>query len=69
MEIKFDSSLYSKSAVKKASFDYKNLADFFFQDKKDHIVVRVGNIKEKELIPFFKQEFSNYVLSLMGVLK
>jgi len=69
MEIKFDNFIYTLPALKKAIQDYKNLADLFCEEKKRCYVVRIKSIKEKELKPLFKQEFSNYVLSLMGVLK
>jgi len=69
MEIKFDSSLYSPSAVKRAMRDYKDLAKFLYIEKKDQIKVRISNIHQEELRPFFKNEFSNYVLALMGILK
>lgn len=69
MEIKFDNFLYTLFAIKKAIQDYKTLADFSYEEKKNCIIVRINNIKEKELKPLFKQEFSNYVLSLVGALK
>lgn len=69
MEIRFDNFLYTHAAVNKAIRDYKDLADFFCKEKKDCTIVRINNIRQKELKPFFKQEFANYVLSFMGVLK
>lgn len=69
MEIKFDRSLYALPALKKAILDYKNLADFSCKEKNDVIVVRINNLRAPEQKSLIKEEFSNYVLSLMGTLK
>lgn len=69
MEINFDKSLYSSSAIKRAMRDYRNLATLFYREQKDQIKVKISGIRDKELRPFFKEEFSNYVLALSGVEK
>jgi hypothetical protein len=67
--INFDSGIYNERAVKKAIGDYRALADFSYRTQKGNIVVRIRNIRNKELEPSFSAEFSNYVLSLLGILK
>lgn len=69
MEIKFHKFLYSVLAVKKAIQDYRNLADFSYQEKGDYIWVKISSVKEKASRLLFREEFSNYVLFLTGTLK
>jgi hypothetical protein len=67
--VNFDSSIYSAQAIKKAIRDYRALADLSLQKKNNFIVVKINNIENTKLKPLFAQEFSNYVLSLVGALK
>lgn len=69
MEIRFDNFFYAAPAIKKAIREYNGLADFSCKEKNRCTVVTVGNIRERGLVSLFKQEFSNCVLSMMGVLK
>lgn len=64
MLINFDKKLYSFKAVKSAVKEYQNLADFDLKQKSKYIQVRLKNIN-KEVRPIIKDEFCNYILSLM----
>ncbi|MFA6217182.1 MAG: HxsD-like protein [Candidatus Omnitrophota bacterium] len=69
LKITFAEDFYPLASVKKAIKDYRGLADFMVQNKKSRIIVTIDNIRKKELRPFVKDEFSNYVLSLAATEK
>jgi len=62
--ISFDKKLYNLKAIKLAIKEYQNLANFSFRQKNNYIQVELKNI-DKEVRPIIKDEFCNYVLSLM----
>jgi len=63
MKIKFNKKIYSQQTVKKAIKDYSYLADFEVDQGKNYFLVKIKNIKQG-LKENFKDEFSNYILSL-----
>jgi hypothetical protein len=69
MKIQFNNNFYSITAIKKAIKDYCGLARFSYKKCGDFMEVSINNIKNKELRPRFKQEFSNYCLSCTALLK
>ena len=63
MKIKFNKKIYSQQTVKKAIKDYSYLADLEIDQDKNYFLVKIKNIKQG-LKENFKDEFSNYILSL-----
>lgn len=61
--ISFNKDFYSLESIKKSVKDYKEVATFTIEDKKDVIKVDIDCLDDdfKDLID---QEFCNYVLSI-----
>ncbi len=68
-KISFCEYFYPLTVVKKAIKDYRGLADFSIQKKKNTIIVTIDNFKKKELSTLVNKEFLNYCLSLAAVEK
>lgn len=64
MKLQFNKKIYLKSAVKKAIKDYSHLANFVLAQDKNYFLIEITNAS-LELKDIFKDEFSNYTLSLM----
>lgn len=64
MVIKFNKKIYSLKAIKLAIKDYQELADFNLEKKGKYIQVKLTKI-DKEFKSVIKEEFCNYILSLM----
>ncbi len=64
MQIKFNKKIYSLKAIKLAIKDYQGLADFNLEKKGEYILVKLTKI-DKEYKGIIKDEFCNYILSLM----
>ncbi|MBU1137090.1 HxsD-like protein [Patescibacteria group bacterium] len=64
MIIKFSSKIYDLKAVKLTTKAYQGLADFKISQLKNYINVELKNIN-KDVKDIIKDEFCNYVLSLM----
>lgn len=62
--IKFNKNLYNLKAIKSAIKEYQKLADFNLSQKGNYIQVELKNI-DKEIRQIIKDEFCNYILSLM----
>ena len=67
--VNFSCSLYELDAIERAIKDYNGLADFILRKKKESVEVKIKKIRVKEMEPIFVEEFSNYVLSLNGVMQ
>ncbi|MDD2753146.1 MAG: HxsD-like protein [Candidatus Portnoybacteria bacterium] len=63
-DINFNKRFYSLKAIKMASREFKDLADFSVVDGKGYIKVLLRNI-DPEMAGAVEQEFCNYVLGLM----
>ncbi len=64
--IKFDRKIYKLKAIKLAIKEYKELADFNLKQKGKYFEVELKNI-DPDVEEVIKDEFCNYVLSLMKV--
>lgn len=64
MVIKFHKKLYKKKAIEAAIQDYEKLADFILKERSGYYELRIKKIDE-DVKDIIKDEFSNYVLSLM----
>ena len=64
ININFNKNLYQLKAIKAAIKEYQELADFNLKKKRDYIQVELKNI-DRDLKGIIKDEFCNYVLSLM----
>jgi hypothetical protein len=64
MTVRFNKKLYTAKAIKRALSDFKELADFYMTDRKDHYLVGIKNPRgyPPETI---KDELGNYILQLM----
>ncbi|OHA14550.1 MAG: hypothetical protein A3A10_03235 [Candidatus Tagabacteria bacterium RIFCSPLOWO2_01_FULL_42_9] len=64
MEINFNKNLYSRQAIRRSIKTYRRLADFGFQEGKNYFKVSLKNAAP-DIEGVIKDEFSNYVLSLI----
>ncbi len=62
--INFNKNLYSSKAIKLAIKEYQNLANFSLRRKGNYIEIELKDINKK-VGQIIKDEFCNYVLSLM----
>lgn len=65
LELKFNTKIYSKEAIRKAISDYSYLANFSIVNSKGYAKVRINTFepKAKNFI-LLADEFTNYVLGL-----
>lgn len=63
MVIKYNKNIYKLSLIKRAIKDFDQLAEFKIKNTSEYISVDITNIKNN-LDDNFRDEFSNYVLSL-----
>ena len=62
MNIEYDKTLYSGSAIRKAITDYSLIADIEMQESSDHFICTIN--RSKYPLDTTALEFSNYVLNL-----
>lgn len=65
--VKFNKKIYPLNAIKAAIKSYKNLAKFTFKQDKKYLQVILGGVTDEDLKPIIKDEFCNYVLSLIKI--
>jgi hypothetical protein len=64
MVVNFSKSLYNGKSIKEAVSAYAQLADFAISETKEDFNVEIRKI-EPEFKDIIREEFCNYVLSLM----
>lgn len=64
MIIKYHKLIYKKKAIEKTITEFKHLADFKLSSQGNYFMVQATKI-DKQLEDTLKDEFSNYVLSLI----
>lgn len=62
-ELKFNTKIYKKEAIKEAISAYSHLAKFTINNTKNYIRVKIDNANS-EFKNILRNEFSNYVLGM-----